>query len=86
MPSNLKPFSERLTGPTPRIENLQRQIFNQFICKGIKPRSRGLSVSCGDGIWDYLALKAGIEIMDATDVVANPVHDREQEILRELGS
>jgi len=83
---NLKTLTERLTGPTPRFENLQRQVFNNFIRKGIKTKSRGLSVSCGDGIWDYFALTCGIESIHATDIVANPVPDSEQKILRENGS
>jgi len=75
---NLKTFSERLNCTVSRVEILQRQTFNQFIRHNKKSNSHGLSISCGDGIWDYLALKGGVSIIDATDIVANPVSHDEQ--------
>lgn len=49
--------------------------------------AKALSVSCGDGIWDYLALSSntGVSAITATDVVECPVKSGDVELLRSLG-
>jgi hypothetical protein len=73
MLTHLKNFQQRLQGPTSKVEHLQRKVFTQFINKNNHPSKIGLSISCGDGIWDYLALKNGLYNVEATDVVP-PAH------------
>lgn len=49
--------------------------------------AKALSVSCGDGIWDYLSLSwhTGVSAITATDVVECPVKSGDVELLRSLG-
>ena len=76
---------------TAQVELRMREHFIESL-KGLKtlglsPSSRVLSISTGDGIWDYLTLKTlGNEInLVATDVVSNPVKKDDQILLQKLG-
>jgi SAM-dependent methyltransferase len=71
-----------------KIEQGQRTAFLDLLRDAnLSNGSRALSVSCGNGIWDYLALRAGVGItrVDATDIVACAVHASDQAELRSRG-
>ena len=70
------------------VERGQRDIFLQFLRQRQWLRgSSALSISCGDGIWDWLLLRAdvGISRVVATDIVPCPVGEPDQLLLRTLG-
>ena len=85
MLQHLRTLQERLQGRTSKVEHLQRKAFSEFIDKNRKPNAKGLSISCGDGIWDHLAFKNGLSIIEATDIVPNPVSSNDQKTLRQQG-
>ena len=81
-------LSQRLNNP--KISYFEIQQRKHFIrkLKSFKlNNAKALSVSCGDGIWDYLALKneTGIDKIIATDIVENPVSKEEVSKLRDNG-
>lgn len=80
---------ERLSDPNvSRVELGQREAFLELMADArLRAGSRALSVSCGAGIWDYLALSGpfGVDRVDATDIVACPVRQADEQTLRSLG-
>ncbi|MBI5413568.1 methyltransferase domain-containing protein [Candidatus Peregrinibacteria bacterium] len=70
------------------VEKYQREFFVNFLRNtSFPPDSMGLSVSCGDGIWDYLVLKnSNIQNIVATDIVDCPVRKEDQNLIRKFGS
>jgi len=83
-------FLDRLNHPNASmIEKLKRNIYIDWLKKNKLPKnSLALSVSVGDGIWDYLAFKnkKNIKKIIATDIVPNPVDPNCIKILKSLGS
>jgi 2-polyprenyl-3-methyl-5-hydroxy-6-metoxy-1,4-benzoquinol methylase len=88
MSQQLKTHTNRRKGKISTIEKLQRQVFNEFIEKNVNVNVNvnGLSIGCGDGIWDYLAMEKGIKKITAVDIVENPIPPSEIEKLQKLGS
>ena len=86
---HLLSIDERLNNPKiSKIEIGQRESFVDALRKiNLTNGAHALSVSCGDGIWDYLALreKIGISKITATDIVECPVRETDQELLRRMG-
>lgn len=70
------------------VERLQRYAFLEWI-KDLKisKNSIGLSVSVGNGIWDYLVFlhNKNIKKIIATDIIDNPVKKNDIGILRKVG-
>jgi ubiquinone/menaquinone biosynthesis C-methylase UbiE len=86
--SNLLSIRDRLyRHPLSRIEKLQRESFITTIKQLKLSRAKALSVSCGDGIWDYMALSSNTGIIEitATDVVDCPVKENDIKLLRATG-
>jgi hypothetical protein len=74
--TKLASIRQRLNNPNLcRIEWLQRDSFLTALQSFKLTNAHALSVSCGDGIWDYLALlnRTGIAMVTATDIVPCPV-------------
>lgn len=88
--THLPSLLDRLNNPKiSKIEIGQRQIFSRLIADTrLRQESKALSVSCGDGIWDYLALQGnfGLGAIDATDIVECPVKPSDQQLLRTHGA
>lgn len=87
--SNLPSIIERLNNKkAPVIEHLQRQSFVKALAEFQLVDGIALSVSCGDGIWDYLALSSdvGINTVMATDIVECPVKDGDVVLLNSRGN
>jgi len=67
----------------------QRKSFTDFL-EGIKlnSKSKVLSISTGDGIWDYIILSRykNITTLIATDIVDNPVKKADIKLLKSLGN
>jgi 2-polyprenyl-3-methyl-5-hydroxy-6-metoxy-1,4-benzoquinol methylase len=86
---HLSSILERLNNPKlSKFEASQRQAFHGFLADAhFGAKSRALSVSCGDGIWDYLVLNGdfGIASIDATDIVSCPVSLSDQKLLESKG-
>jgi len=71
-----------------KIEIGQRQVFVDLLANAhFSANSRALSVSCGDGAWDYIVLNGGFGItsIDATDIVACPINLSDQKLLKSKG-
>lgn len=86
--SNLLSICDRLERhPLTRVEKLQRDSFIAALKQLKLSRAKALSVSCGDGIWDYLALSSnrGVIEITATDVVDCPVKENDMKLLRAIG-
>ena len=76
--NHLQTFIERLNNPKiSYLENQQRKNFISKLKSFNLNNATALSISCGDGIWDYLALTngTGINRIVATDIVQNPVKE-----------
>jgi len=87
--NHLQTIPERLNNKKiPKLEICQQEVFNNLL-KGehFLSNSNSLSVSCGDGIWDYLVLNGGFGIgsIDATDIVSCPVSLSDQKLLKSKG-
>ena len=66
-----------------KVQNVQIQE-SKKIYSNLNPNSNILSVSCGDGIWDYILVnnfKDKIKKLICTDIVPNPI---EKEIYNEM--
>lgn len=86
---HLMTLRERLNRPKiSKIESLQRSSFVRLVKSlGLDSSSAALSVSCGDGIWDYFLLESTpVRKIIATDIVSCPVAPTEQEFLRARGT
>lgn len=86
--SNLMHILERLNNPQiSRVEILQRDAFLHALHSAKLIDADALSISVGDGIFDYFALsnKVGIAGITATDIVPCPVKDKDVALLREMG-
>jgi len=86
--ARLPSIMERLENPKLSVvERLQREAFLDVLKSMNFRQANGLSVSCGDGIWDYLALSSpiGISAITATDVVNCPVNRLDIELLKASG-
>lgn len=70
------------------VEKLQRESFLSALRQMNLHGAKALSVSCGDGIWDYLALSSnvGIHAIEATDIVGCPVKQNDIKFLRSFDS
>lgn len=69
-----------------KIELLQRKSFIQEVNKIPTQEGKALSVSCGNGLWDYLVLASGrFERVVATDIVKCPVAPDDVSMLQKLG-
>lgn len=68
------------------LEKLQRRSFIEEIMKISPLPAHALSVSCGNGIWDYLAFQTGrIKQITATDIIDCPVVPDDIDQIRALG-
>jgi len=89
MPNALRGITERLDdGKTSRVEQVQRRAFiNSLNALQLSTNTKALSVSTGDGCWDFLAFDKEPRIVriDATDVVPNPVNIGDQVMLNNKG-
>ena len=87
--THLYSILERLNNPKlSKVEVGQRQAFLSLLADAhFGAKSRVLSVSCGEGIWDYLVLNGGFGIasIDATDIVSCPVSLSDQKLLESKG-
>ena len=87
--SELMSIGEQYSRPSvSQIEICQREVFLNMV-KGFGFKDiTALSVSTGNGIWDYILLKnfSGIKKIVATDVVEKGVKDSDQTLLRSLGT
>lgn len=70
-----------------RIRAIQQKEFISTIKNVNLENAHALSCSCGDGTWDFLLLseKIGINQITGTDVVPNPVHKDDIELLKGAG-
>jgi len=90
---DLASLKERLNNPKlSGLERSQREVFVSII-KQLNFRKdaeniTALSVSVGDGVWDYLTFlnNPKIKKIVATDIVDNPVKPEDVSFLRELGA
>jgi ubiquinone/menaquinone biosynthesis C-methylase UbiE len=86
--AKLPSILERINSDNKKFGKLVYFTFNKWV-KSIKinHHSQVLSVSTGNGIWDYLAFKNQPKISEiiATDIVNNPVAKTDQKILNDLG-
>ena len=83
---HLPSINDRLKNPKlSYIEKLQREVFLELINDFGFDNGKSLSVSCGDGVWDYLALsnKTGINNIVAVDIVPCPVNVKDQLLLKQ---
>ncbi|MBF0555127.1 MAG: methyltransferase domain-containing protein [Nitrospirae bacterium] len=82
-------LQERLSNPRiSELESAQRAVFEDFVKNSKLPaNSIGLSVSVGDGIWDYLAFKSckNIKKLFASDIIDCPVNYKDIALLQTLG-
>ena len=87
--NHLQTISDRLRNrKISKIEIYQRQVFERLLKDAaFLLNSRALSVSCGDGVWDYIALKGAFNLsfIEATDIVSCPVNRADQDQLQNLG-
>lgn len=88
--SQLPSLQERLNNPDlSEMEASQRDIFSRILRDlDLPAQSRALSVSVGDGIWDYLSFQANPHItsITATDIVDNPVKKSDIAFIKNKGS
>lgn len=87
MSRHLESIKEReAAGEKRAFEISQRAFFIEQLSRG-GDNDHALSVSCGDGIWDYLALgnHTGIRKITATDIVRCPVQEQDVAMLKSLG-
>ncbi len=85
---HVKSIKERLNNcKMSHLERYQREFFINFLNSTNFPdNAKALSVSCGDGIWDYLVLKnSNLKEVVATDIVDCPVKKEEQDFFKEFG-
>lgn len=86
---HLPSLKERLENPkVATVEISMRNSFIEWIRELEVPNNaKALSISVGDGIWDYLAFKNNVNIKEivATDVVDNPVSAESLSLLNEYG-
>ncbi|MCX6794942.1 MAG: methyltransferase domain-containing protein [Candidatus Falkowbacteria bacterium] len=86
---HLNSLKDRLNNPKISvIEISQRNCFIDWLQKLELPRdSKALSVSVGDGVWDYLAFSNNKNITKiiATDIVENPVNQDDVAALNTIG-
>lgn len=85
---HLPSIAERLNNPKlSKIEECQRKVFCDIV-GGLTVNDEVLSVSCGDGIWDYLLFlnNQSIKKILATDVVPCPVKEEDQQLLNTMGT
>jgi len=80
----LASINERLSNS--KISKMEKgiyQIFPELLKSFVLDKASVLSLSCGDGIWEYLALKEGISTSKiiATDIVDCPVSEADQSLL-----
>lgn len=87
MEQYLASISQRLKRPS-AVERSMRRAFLTFLNKcDLPPSSCALSVSVGDGIWDYLLLthRQDVTAIIATDIVECPVKAEDVVGLNQLG-
>lgn len=86
---HLKSLQERIQNVQfSRLEATQRECFISIMTSSQLPNnSSALSVSVGDGIWDYLIFRNNKRITKiiATDIVDNPVAKEDVALLRAYG-
>ena len=86
---NLPTIEERLDNPNlSKVEKSQREAFCGIVRHlNIGKDGSSLSVSCGDGTWDYLLFKNNKHVKEivATDIVPCPVSSDDRELLQNLG-
>jgi ubiquinone/menaquinone biosynthesis C-methylase UbiE len=86
---HLVSIEKRLNNPrVSKLELGMRQAFCAIIKERNFKNAEALSVSCGEGVWDYLVLKekAVISKIIATDIVDCPVLGRDIDMLNSLGA
>ena len=64
-----------------------RETFINWIKTANYEHDKVLSISVGDGIWDYLALKNNqtIQNITATDIINNPIQKNDLKVIKQLG-
>lgn len=86
----LPSLQHRLNNPDlSDMEASQRSVFIHILeSLGLPSHAHALSVSVGDGIWDYLCFTGNRHIsrITATDIVVNPVKKEDIAFLREHGT
>lgn len=85
---HLKTIEERLRNPTlSKLEAAQRHAFIEIVESLDVADGKALSVSCGDGIWDYLLIsgRSDFKRVVACDIVDCPVTPDDQKSLKEQG-
>jgi ubiquinone/menaquinone biosynthesis C-methylase UbiE len=92
---HLASIEQRLNNPKlSPLEISQRHVFVDVINRIIKPGRdqrdraiRSLSISCGNGVWDYLLFKNNPNATEifATDIVDCPISDADQKLLKNMG-
>lgn len=90
MSKSLRKITERLNdNKTSRVERVQRRAFVNLLNNlPLIENSKALSISTGDGCWDFLAFdkEPRIVSIDATDIVPNPVNIDDRAMLYSKGS
>jgi len=86
---HLNSIASRLTNPkTSKVEIAQRDCFCAWLKKVELPaKAVALSVSTGDGVWDYLTFLNGkaVSRIIATDIVEAPTKSEDIQLLRTYG-
>lgn len=85
--NNLLSITERLKNP--KVSKLEKLVRIEFIdvVKNLNI-NKVLSISCGDGTWEYLVFHHAKSIKEiiATDIVECPVSKSDQLLLKDLGN
>jgi len=84
--SHLKTIDDRLNNPKlSKLEKTQRKVFIDIVKKLPLDNGKVLSLSCGNGVWDYLLCEnnSSVNEMTATDIVNCPVSIEDQGMLKE---
>ena len=81
-------IAEQYSRPSSQIESCQREVFPNMVKEFGFKDIMALSVSTGNGIWDYIFFKnfSGIKKIVATDIVEEAVKKSDQILLRSLGT
>lgn len=81
----LMTIQDRLSNPNlSKLERAQRKVFIDIVTNLKAKEGLALSVSCGDGIWDYLVSQNNqhIKKIIATDIVDCPVSEGDHALLK----
>jgi ubiquinone/menaquinone biosynthesis C-methylase UbiE len=86
---NLLPIRDRLAlRQINKYGNTVHTVFDNFVSNlDLPDKSTAISVSTGDGVWDYTVFKLQPKVKRilATDIVNNPVISSDQKLIKELG-